>query len=173
MQVITNALVSSLKELIEPSLRPSNHLIATCPKVDGNTLHIKVSFFEWTTILWLKWLTCSTGSDLPLYRVNVGWVNHWGSFPLSTLWVKDDFEIWFRALPIASLPRPLQDRLPLSVYNGDPHHTKKTHWEESWTWGGSYYYYHHQKRCQNLKEFPYIARGVTSFANDQSLVACS
>ena len=41
-----NALVSSLKELIEPSYRPLNHLIATSPKLDGNTLHIKISFFE-------------------------------------------------------------------------------------------------------------------------------
>ena len=41
-----NALVSSLKELIEPSLRPSNHLIAMGPRLDGNTLHIKASFLE-------------------------------------------------------------------------------------------------------------------------------
>ena len=40
------ALVSSLKELIEPSFRLSNHLIATGPKLDGNTLHIKTSFRE-------------------------------------------------------------------------------------------------------------------------------
>ena len=66
------ALVSSLKELIEPSFKPSNRLIATRPKLDGNTLHIKVSFFDWTAILWLKWLTCCTGSVLPLYMVNVG-----------------------------------------------------------------------------------------------------
>ena len=37
-----NALVSSLKELIEPSLRPSNHLIATGLRLDRNTLHIIV-----------------------------------------------------------------------------------------------------------------------------------
>ena len=88
-----NALVSSLKELIEPSLRPSNHLIVIGFRLDGNTLHIKVSFLEWTAILWLKWLTCSTRSVLPLYMVNVGWVNCWGSFPLSILWVKGDLEI--------------------------------------------------------------------------------
>ena len=41
-----NALVSSLKDLIEPSLIPSNHLIAIGPRLDGNTLHIKVSFLE-------------------------------------------------------------------------------------------------------------------------------
>ena len=108
-----NALVSSLKELIEPYLRPSNHLIVTSPKLDGNTLHIKVSFFEWTAILWLKWLTCSTGFYLLLYRVNVGWVNHRGSFPLLTLRVKGDLEIWLRALPIASLPRLLRGGLSL------------------------------------------------------------
>ena len=45
------ALVSSWKELIDPSSNPSNHLIATGLKLDGNTLHIKASFFEWTTIL--------------------------------------------------------------------------------------------------------------------------
>ena len=54
LQVIERApkaLVSSLKELIEPSFRPSNHLIATGPKLDGNTLHVKASFLEWTVIL--------------------------------------------------------------------------------------------------------------------------
>ena len=51
-----NAWVSPLKELMEPTPKPSNHLIATSPKLDGNTLHIKASFLEWTAILWLKWL---------------------------------------------------------------------------------------------------------------------
>ena len=101
-----NALVSSLKELIEPSLRPSNHLIATGPKLNENTLHIRASFLNWMAILWLKWLTCSTVSVLLLYMVNVGWVNCWGNFPLSILRVKGDLEIWFKALPIVSLPRP-------------------------------------------------------------------
>ena len=45
-----NTHVSSLKESIEPALRPSNHLIATGPKLDGNTLHIKASFLECITI---------------------------------------------------------------------------------------------------------------------------
>ena len=66
-----NARVSSLKDLIESTPRPSNHLIATSPKLDGNTLHINVSFLECTTILWLKWLTCSTASVRLLYMVNV------------------------------------------------------------------------------------------------------
>jgi len=42
----SNAQVSSLNESIEPAPRPSNHLITTGPKLDGNTLHIKVSFLE-------------------------------------------------------------------------------------------------------------------------------
>jgi len=46
MKQAPNALVSSLKELIEHSFKPSNHLIATGSKLDGNTLHIKVSFLE-------------------------------------------------------------------------------------------------------------------------------
>ena len=46
-----NAQVSSLKELMEPTPRPSNHFIAMGPKLEGNTLHIKVSFLECTTIL--------------------------------------------------------------------------------------------------------------------------
>ena len=104
-----NALVSSLKDLIEHSLRPSNHLIVTGPRLDGNTLHIKASFLEWTAILWLKWLTCSTGFVWPLYMVNVGWVNPWGSFRPSILCVKGNLEIWFNALLIASFPRPLKD----------------------------------------------------------------
>ena len=41
-----NALVISLKELIEHSLRPSNYLIAIGPRLDGNTLHIKILFLE-------------------------------------------------------------------------------------------------------------------------------
>ena len=108
-----NALVSSLKELMEPSFKPSNHLIAIGPKLDGNTLHIRISFLEWTTILWLKWLTCSTWSVLPLYIVNVGWANCRRSFPPSILLVKGDLEICLRALLIASLPKPLRDGLLL------------------------------------------------------------
>ena len=107
------ALVSSWKELIDPSPNPPNHLIVTGPKFYRNTLHIKVSFFEWTTIFWLKWLTCSIGFVLPLYMVNVGWINHRGSFPPSILRVNGDLEIWCKALLIASLPRPLRDGLLL------------------------------------------------------------
>ena len=46
-----NAWMSSLKEAIELALKLSNHLITTSPKLDGNTLHIKGSFLECTTIL--------------------------------------------------------------------------------------------------------------------------
>ena len=106
-----NAWVSSLKESIEPTLRLLNHLIATGPRLDVNTLHIKALFLEWTSILWLKWLTCSTGFIRPLYMVNVGWANHRGSFPPSILYVKGDLEIWFNTLLIASFPRPLRDGL--------------------------------------------------------------
>ena len=56
-----NAQVSSLKEFMEFDFRPSNHLIAIGSKLDGKTLHIKASSLEWTAILWLNWLTCSTG----------------------------------------------------------------------------------------------------------------
>ena len=45
-----NARVSFLKESMEFALRPSNHLIATGTSLDGNTLHIKALFLEWTTI---------------------------------------------------------------------------------------------------------------------------
>ena len=48
------------------TFKPLNHLIATGPKLDGKTLHISASFLEWTTILWLNWLTCSTGFVLSL-----------------------------------------------------------------------------------------------------------
>ena len=67
-----NAWVSSLKEFMESGFRLSNHFIATGPRLDGKTLHIKVLSLEWTTILGLKWLTCFMGSVLPLYMVNVG-----------------------------------------------------------------------------------------------------
>ena len=49
-----NARVSSLNESIELAPRPSNYLITTGLKLDGNNLHIKVSFLECTTILLLK-----------------------------------------------------------------------------------------------------------------------
>ena len=41
-----NAQVSPLKEYIESALRPSNQLIATGPRLDGNTLHTKSSSLE-------------------------------------------------------------------------------------------------------------------------------
>ena len=46
-----HARVSSLKESMEFALRPSNHLIATGPRPDENTLHIKISSLEWIAIL--------------------------------------------------------------------------------------------------------------------------
>ena len=98
-----NTRVSSLKESMEPTPRPLNHLIATGPKLEGNTLHIKASFLECTAILWLKWLS-STGFVQPLYMVNVGWVNCQGSLPPSILHVKGDLEIWLSTLLIASFP---------------------------------------------------------------------
>ena len=61
-----------MKELMEPAPRPSNHLMATSFKLEENTLHIRASFLECTTILWLKWLMWSIGSVQPLYMVNVG-----------------------------------------------------------------------------------------------------
>lgn len=64
--------VGSLKELMELAVRLSNHLIATGPRLEGNTLHIRALFLEHTTILLLKWLTCSTGPVQSLYMVNVG-----------------------------------------------------------------------------------------------------
>ena len=60
------AWVSFLYESMEFFFKPLKHLIATGPKLDGKTLHISASFLEWTAILWLNWLTCSTGSVLPL-----------------------------------------------------------------------------------------------------------
>ena len=144
-------------ELIEPSPRLSNHLIATSPKLDRNTLHIKTSFLEWTTILWLKWFTCSTRSVQPLYMVNVGWVNRRWSFPPSILRVKGDLEIWFNTLLIALFPRPLRTGFYFCVYNGDSHHVKKTHREESLS--------------QSLKESFSISRGVTSSTDSQSPTA--
>ena len=43
-----------------------NHLIAIDPKLDGKILQIRASFWEWMVILWLNWLTCSTGFARPL-----------------------------------------------------------------------------------------------------------
>ena len=41
-----NAQVSSLKDFMEFALKPSNYLVATSLRLDGNTLHIKVSSLE-------------------------------------------------------------------------------------------------------------------------------
>ena len=46
-----NAFVSSSKDPIDPSSRPSNHLIATRPRLEGKTLHINDLFLKWTAIL--------------------------------------------------------------------------------------------------------------------------
>ena len=45
------ARVSSLKESMELAPKLLNHLIATGPKLDENTLHIRASFLECTAIL--------------------------------------------------------------------------------------------------------------------------
>ena len=39
---------------MELVLRPSNHLIATGPKLEEKTLHIKALSLEWTAILWFE-----------------------------------------------------------------------------------------------------------------------
>ena len=106
-----NDWVSFLKELIEFLLSPTNHLIGIGPKLDGNTLHIKTSSWEWTTIFYLNWLTCSTGSVRPLYIANVGWWKHLGSFAFSIPRVKGDLEIWLKDFFITSVPTPLRDGL--------------------------------------------------------------
>ena len=56
-----NARMKCLKESMELTRKPLNHLIATGPKLEGNTLHTKASFLECIVIFWLKWLM-STGS---------------------------------------------------------------------------------------------------------------
>ena len=60
------AWVSCLYESMEFVFRPLNYLIAIGPKLDGKTLHISALSLEWTTILWLNWLTCFTGFVLLL-----------------------------------------------------------------------------------------------------------
>ena len=60
------AWVSCLYKSTESAFRLLNHLIAADPKLDGKTLHISASFLEWIAIIWLNWLTCSTGFVLPL-----------------------------------------------------------------------------------------------------------
>ena len=60
------AWVSYLYKSTESTFRPLNHLIVAGLELDVKTLHISASFLEWTAIFWLNWLTCSTGSVLPL-----------------------------------------------------------------------------------------------------------
>ena len=101
--------MSFLKELIELVFNPSNHLISIDPKLDGNTLHIKASSWEWTVIFCLNWLTCSTGSVRPLKMANVGWWNPLGSFTFSNPRVKGNLEIWLNTFFITSVPTPLRE----------------------------------------------------------------
>ena len=103
--------MSFLKELIEFVLSSSNLLIGIGPRLDGNTLHSKASSWEWMTIFYLNWLTCSTGSIQPLYMANVGWWKHLGSFAFSIPHVKGDLEIWLKAFFITSVPTPLREGL--------------------------------------------------------------
>ena len=102
-----NDWVSFSKESIEFVLNPSNHLIGIGPKLDGNTLHIKASSWEWTAIFCLNWLTCSTGSIRPLYMANVGWWNRLGNFAFSIHRVNGNLEIWLNVFFITSVPTPL------------------------------------------------------------------
>ena len=48
------AWISCLYESMEFVFKSLNHLIATGPRLDGKTLHIKTSFLEWMAILWLN-----------------------------------------------------------------------------------------------------------------------
>lgn len=61
-----NALVNSSYNLIDPSFSLLNHLMVVRLRLDRKTLCMKDLFIEWMAILWLKWLTCSTGPILPL-----------------------------------------------------------------------------------------------------------
>ena len=47
MNLASNAPVSSSIECIDPSSRLSNHLMATEPRLEGKTLHIRALFLEW------------------------------------------------------------------------------------------------------------------------------
>ena len=106
-----NDWMSFLKEMIELVLSPSNHLISIGPKLDGNTLHIKASSWEWTAIFCLNWFTCFTRSVQPLYMANVGWWKRLGSFAFSIPRVKGDLEILLKAFFITSVSTPLRDGL--------------------------------------------------------------
>ena len=106
-----NDWVSFLKELIEFSFSPSNHLICISTRLDGKTLHSKASSWEWIAIFYLNWLTCSIGSVQPLYMANVGWWKHLGSFAFSIPRVKGDLEIWLKTFFKTSVPTSLREGL--------------------------------------------------------------
>ena len=128
-----NAWMSSLKESMEPAFRLSNHLIVTGPRLDRNILHIKASFLECTAILWLKWLTCSIGSVLLLYKVNVGWVNHWGNLPPSIQQVKATWKFGWVLYSQRHFPSLPKMNFYFGAYGGSLHRTRRTCWGESLT----------------------------------------
>ena len=92
---------------MEFAFKPLNHLIAIRAILDGKILHIKDSSLEWTTIFWLKWLTCSTESIQPLQREKVGWWNRRGRLAPSMLRVKGELATWLSASFMALFPSPL------------------------------------------------------------------
>ena len=58
------------------------------------------------------------------------------------------------------------------VNDGSPHHTRKIHYEGSLICTYSYYPLPRRKRSQIWKELAFTVRGVSSFLDDQSPVAC-
>ena len=104
--------------------------------------------------------------------VNVGWLNHQGSFPPSILRMKGDLEIWLSALLIASFPMPLEDLFMSLCSRWYSFHMRKTHQEESLIYIYNCHPLYRQKRSQNGREFVFAVRGATSSLNDQSLVVC-
>ena len=158
-----NAWVSSLKESMEPTLRPSNNLIATGPKLDSNILHIKVLFLEYTAILWLKWLTLFYHCTWWMWAE---WTAEEVSLPQSSAWqVTWKFGwmlyLWRRFL---SLPRT---NFCFCTYDDNPYHMRKTCWDESLTCVYSCRPLHHQKRSQNWMELIFVTHGASFSSGNQ------
>ena len=82
--------------------------------------------------------------------------------------MKGDLEIWFNALLIASIPKPLRVGLLYLRSWWCSFSYEKDSLGGASIYDDNYYYFHYQKRNQTEKEFVFVARGVALSLDGQS-----
>ncbi|KAI8525377.1 hypothetical protein RHMOL_Rhmol13G0225700 [Rhododendron molle] len=106
--IVTNRrkeLERSLKHEIEPDMRRSNHKRPSSPRLDGNTLHRRVSLQECSNITCMNYTRWVYASVFTLYLVNFGWEKPASGMTELISSVKGEETIWFRRMSFSgSLP---------------------------------------------------------------------